>query len=264
MSPTNLRSPVWLRLRGALWVPAYLAVFALLEHLPRQHYWATQLPLDAGIPFCPVFVVFYCLWYVLLIGTGLFLLVRDGGAFRRYMQFLALTFFLSAAVWFLIPSCQNLRPAQMEESSIFTALLALLYRIDTNTNVFPSAHVVGAIGAALAVWDWQRPGRHRGALIPDRCSGWTDLPFYSAHQTACPAGCSGRSASGRGGRLVCLSPCKIFIPQQSNITAARGSGCFHALLFISGSGFTSRFAAVPARTPDMILLQRPGCSSWSN
>ena len=165
MSPTNLRSPVWLRLRGALWVPAYLAVFALLEHLPRQHYWATQLPLDAVIPFCPVFVVFYCVWYVLLIGTGLFLLVRDGRAFRRYMQFLALTFFLSAAVWFLIPSCQNLRPAQMEESSIFTALLALLYRIDTNTNVFPSAHVVGAIGAALAVWDWQRPGRHRGALI---------------------------------------------------------------------------------------------------
>ena len=165
MSPTNLRSPVWLRLRGALWVPAYLAVFALLEHLPRQHYWATQLPLDAGIPFCPVFVVFYCVWYVLLIGTGLFLLVRDGRAFRRYMQFLALTFFLSAAVWFLIPSCQNLRPAQMEESSIFTALLALLYRIDTNTNVFPSAHVVGAIGAALAVWDWQRPDRHRGALI---------------------------------------------------------------------------------------------------
>ena len=263
MSPTNLRSPVWLRLRGALWVPAYLAVFALLEHLPRQHYWATQLPLDAGIPFCPVFVVFYCVWYVLLIGTGLFLLARDGEAFRRYMQFLALTFFLSAAVWFLIPSCQNLRPAQMEESSIFTALLALLYRIDTNTNVFPSAHV----GLAAS-----RPAS--GSLDPDRCSGWTDLPFYSAHQTACPAGCSGRSASGRGGRLVCLSPCKIFIPQQSNITAARGSGCFHALLFISGSGFTSRFAAVPARTPDMIrlpstntqphLLQRPGCSSWSN
>ena len=187
LSPTNLRSPVWLRLRGALWVPAYLAVFALLEHLPRQHYWTTQLPLDACIPFCPVFVVFYCLWYVLLIGTGLFLLVRDGRAFRRYMQFLALTFFLCAAVWFLIPSCQNLRPAQMEESSIFTALLSLLYRIDTNTNVFPSAHVVGAIGAALAVWDWQRPGRHRGALILDRCSGWSDLSFYSAHQTACPA-----------------------------------------------------------------------------
>lgn len=165
MPPVNLRSPVWLRLREALWVPAYLAVFALLEHLPRQHYWATQLPLDECIPFCPTFVIFYCLWYVLLIGTGLFLLVRDGGAFRRYMRFLALTFFLSAAVWFLIPSRQNLRPTHMEESSVFTALLSLLYRMDTNTNVFPSAHVVGAIGAALAVWDWQRPGRHPGAVM---------------------------------------------------------------------------------------------------
>lgn len=165
MPPTNLRSPVRLRLRGALWVPAYLLAFALLEHLPRQHYWATQLPLDACIPFSPVFVVFYCSWYLLLVGTGLFLLMRDTGAFRRYMRFLALTFFLSAAVWFLVPSCQNLRPTHMEDSSIFTALLSLLYRIDTNTNVFPSAHVVGAIGAALAVWDWQRPGRHRGAVI---------------------------------------------------------------------------------------------------
>lgn len=165
MPPVNLRSPVWLRLREALWVPAYLAVFALLEHLPRQHYWATQLPLDECIPFCPAFVIFYCLWYVLLIGTGLFLLVRDGGAFRRYMRFLALTFFLSAAVWFLIPSCQNLRPTHMEESSVFTALLSLLYRMDTNTNVFPSAHVVGAHRRALAVWDWQRPGRRPGAVM---------------------------------------------------------------------------------------------------
>ena len=184
MSPTNLRSPVWLRLRGALWVPAYLAVFALLEHLPRQHYWATQLPLDAVIPFCPVFVVFYCVWYVLLIGTGLFLLVRDGGAFRRYMQFLALKFFLSAAVWFLIPSCQNLRPAQMEESSIFTALLALLYRIDTNTNVFPSAHVVGAIGAALAldgnmreVVLWTKDGAYLGEADDGDLFG-TDYPWF--------------------------------------------------------------------------------------
>lgn len=165
MTPTNLHSPVWPRLRGALWVPAYLLTFTLLEHLPRQHYWATQLPLDACIPFCPVFVVFYCSWYLLLVGTGLFLLVQDAGAFHRYMRFLALTFFLSAAIWFLVPSCQDLRPTHLEESSIFTAVLSLLYRIDTNTNVFPSAHMVGAIGAALAVWDWQRPGRHRGAVI---------------------------------------------------------------------------------------------------
>lgn len=160
-----LRSPVWQRLRGALWLPAYLAVFALLEHLPRQQFWSTQLPWDAYIPFCPGFVVFYCLWYFFLVGTGLFLLVRDGGAFGRYMRFLAWTFFLSAAIWFLFPSCQNLRPDQMDDSSVFTALLALLYRIDTNTNVFPSAHVVGAIGAALAIWDWQRPMRHRGCVI---------------------------------------------------------------------------------------------------
>ena len=54
-------------LRYALWVPVYLICFFLLERLITDGYWATQLPLDRLIPFCPVFVVFYCLWYPLLV-----------------------------------------------------------------------------------------------------------------------------------------------------------------------------------------------------
>ncbi|MBD5147766.1 MAG: hypothetical protein HDT19_03125, partial [Oscillibacter sp.] len=66
----------------------------------------------------------YCLWYFLLAGVSL---------------------------WLLFPNGQDLRPLAMPRDNPLTALAALLYQIDTNTNVFPSVHVVGSIGAALAV-----------------------------------------------------------------------------------------------------------------
>ena len=150
-------------MKYALWLPVYLLSFVLLEHVPASGYWPTQLPLDDAIPFCEYFVVFYCLWYVLLIGVGLYLLFRDRDAFRRYMQFLAITFFLSELIWILVPNGQDLRPAVMPRDNLFTALISALYRIDTNTNVFPSVHVVGAVGAALAVWD-SHSLRHRKML----------------------------------------------------------------------------------------------------
>ena len=91
---------------------------------------------------------------------GLYLLVRDREGFRRYMVFLALTFFLSELIWFLIPNGQDLRPSVMPRDNFLTRWVAGLYAIDTNTNVFPSVHVVGSVGAALAVWDSPRLRAH--------------------------------------------------------------------------------------------------------
>jgi len=88
-----------------------------------------------------------------LVITGLYLLLRDRAAFRRYMLFLGSTFLLSELIWFLLPNGQDLRPAVLPRENLLTALIAGLYRVDTNTNVFPSVHVLGSVGAALAVWD---------------------------------------------------------------------------------------------------------------
>ena len=148
-------------LRYALWLPVYLVCFFLLEQLITDNYWATQLPLDALVPFCPFFVVFYCLWYPLLISVGVYLLSADHSGFRRYMTFLGVSFFLSLLIWFLIPSGQDLRPDLTGQAGFFSRWIAALYGVDTNTNVFPSVHVVGSIGAAWAVWDCQELRRRR-------------------------------------------------------------------------------------------------------
>ena len=149
----------WEELRFSLWVPAYLACFALLERLPDRPYWATQLPLDDLIPFCAWFVLPYCTWYFLLLGTGAALLLANRrSAYRRYMLFLSGTFFVSAALWIVLPNGQDLRPEN--PSGLLAPLVEAIYRVDTNTDVFPSLHVVGAVGAAIAVRDaWGRTRR---------------------------------------------------------------------------------------------------------
>ena len=151
MRLSDLWRPILAELKYLLWLPLYLLSFVILEHLPISGYWATQTPWDQAIPFCEWFVIPYCLWYPLLVAVGLYLLARDREGFRRYMVFLALTFFLSELIWFLIPNGQDLRPLVMPRDNFFARWVEGLYAIDTNTNVFPSVHVVGAIGAAWAV-----------------------------------------------------------------------------------------------------------------
>lgn len=148
-----LRRLPWRDMKYALWLPPYLLLFLALERMPAGSYWATQLPIDSCIPFCEWFIIPYCLWYPLLVAVGLYLLCRDRAAFRRYMLFLGLTFSVSGLIWLLVPNGQDLRPLTFPRENFLTALTAAIYRVDTNTNVFPSVHVVGAVGAALAVWD---------------------------------------------------------------------------------------------------------------
>lgn len=146
-----LRRFPWGELKYVLWLPVYLLSFFVIERVVVTGYWSTQVWLDGYIPFCEWFVIPYCLWYPLLAAVGLWLLWKDRKGFRRYMCFLALTFFASALIWLLLPNGQDLRPAAMPRDNPLTRLVAGLYAIDTNTNVFPSVHVVGAIGAAWAV-----------------------------------------------------------------------------------------------------------------
>ena len=100
----------WRELKYLLWLPLYLLLFLALERMPMGRYWATQLPVDAHIPFCEWFIIPYCLWYPFLVAAGLYLLRRDRPAFRRYMLFLGTTFLLSALVWLLVPNGQDCAP----------------------------------------------------------------------------------------------------------------------------------------------------------
>lgn len=136
----------------ALYLPVYLVLFFLVEKLvpSDSDYWVSYMKLDDYIPFVDVFVIPYCLWYPFLVCTGVYLLVNDGENFKKYMRFIGYGFTISLLFCLIVPNGQNLRPASFDHHNFFTWLIGRIYAADTNTNVFPSMHVVGVIAASSA------------------------------------------------------------------------------------------------------------------
>ena len=132
----------------------FILLFVVTEHVVDGSgpYWSSYVPLDDKIPFLEIFVIPYCLWYPYLAFVGLWLLFTDGANFRRYMQFIAVSFTLSLVFCLLVPNGQDLRPAVFPRDNLLTRTVAGLYAADTNTNVFPSMHVLGCMAGLFAAF----------------------------------------------------------------------------------------------------------------
>ena len=106
-----------------LFLPVYLGIFFTIEHFITDNYWATQLPIDYKIPFLEGFAPIYASWSVLLFILGIYLILKDGEGFRRYMWSIMITFLFSTLICALIPNGQDLRPAVMPRDNIFCDLV---------------------------------------------------------------------------------------------------------------------------------------------
>lgn len=140
--------------RHVYWTLALIVIllaYFLPELLVTENYHPTQTLIDSYIPFVPAFVIFYLLWFPCLFCTGIWLLAKDGEGYRQYMCFLLLAYVVSAVIYLCWPNGQDLRPTLEASRGVFEKILAALYAVDTNTNVLPSLHVVGAIGYCGAV-----------------------------------------------------------------------------------------------------------------
>ena len=60
---------------------------------------------------------------------------------------------MTILIYIVWPSSQELRPASFERSNIFTEFMRRFYEFDTNTNVCPSIHVIGAVAVSCAAWN---------------------------------------------------------------------------------------------------------------
>lgn len=153
----------------ALILPLYLAGFFIEEHFidGSAPYLVSYMPIDAHIPFCEWWYIFYVLWYPLLGGVGLYLAFREPEGFKRYMTYIGVSFFTALLLFALIPNGQDLRPdlAALGRENLFTRLIGVLYASDTNTNVCPSLHVVGSLAAVFAVLHSDRLRRTRWVPI---------------------------------------------------------------------------------------------------
>ena len=169
-----------------LYVPVYLIGFLIIELLVPEtaDYWSSWCIIDDWIPFNEWFVIPYYFWYPLLFIVGIWLMVKDVPNFKLYMYCIMIGFSFSILFCLIFPNGQDLRPEVFPRDNVLTDMVKAIYAVDTNTNVLPSVHAVGAIVAAF------------GVCTTDTVRSWWI-----------------KAASVFGAALICMATC--FIKQHS-------------------------------------------------
>lgn len=138
-----------------LYIFLYMPWFMWLEKTitPDSEYTIVRVAIDDIIPFCEYFIVPYLLWFVYIPVLFIYIFFVSKKEFYQ----LCIYFFVGMSICLLVctiwPNGQDLRmPDFSGKDNIFTRLLAVVYRVDTNTNVFPSIHSYNSFAAILVIF----------------------------------------------------------------------------------------------------------------
>lgn len=136
-----------------LYIPVFLVGFFLVERMVPDgaESFVSYCRLDDLIPFNEKFVIFYAMWVPLIFVVGIYLMLFDIQGFKKYMYFFITGLTACLVFCVLVPNGQHLRPTVFPRQNFCTDMVRLIYKNDTYTNVFPSMHVYGAVGAALGL-----------------------------------------------------------------------------------------------------------------
>ena len=129
-------------------IPYSLAYF-LLGHF-RTPIYDVHCKIDDLIPFNKYFVIPYCLWYLYVGGTLLFLMLRSKKEFLQLTAFLFGGTTICILIFLFFPSSVSFRP-EVTGNDIFSRVIAFLFTMDNPTNVCPSIHVYASLVAHIAI-----------------------------------------------------------------------------------------------------------------
>lgn len=149
----KLNTPEFSHLKLLIFWIFYAVFFFGFEAFANRDFNVIACPLDYKIPFCEYFLIPYVFWYIYLFGSLIYLLFCDVPNFKKAMYFIIITYSIAFLTYLIYPSVQELRPTEFQRQNIFTSAVAFFYKIDTNTNVFPSIHVIGSIAALFGLWN---------------------------------------------------------------------------------------------------------------
>lgn len=149
------------RVRVLFFWPIFGAVFWCMELIGTDNYHNVHCFLDDKIPFCEYFVIPYYFWFIFLMGMVIYGFFWDETALKNYMKFTAITYTVTLFIYAVYPTAQDLRPVSFELDSFFTQIVRFAYKVDTNTNVCPSIHVLGS----MAVYFAARKSRVFGKMV---------------------------------------------------------------------------------------------------
>ena len=137
----------------ALFFLLYLIVgvwFALLERYIVSEHWVSCV-LDQYIPFLPVFVIPYVLWFPMIAVVLITLFFSDRNDFIKTISLLCAGMFVANVIFTIYPNGQSLRPI-VTGNDIFSRMVRYtIYANDTNTNTFPSLHVLNQMAIYIGL-----------------------------------------------------------------------------------------------------------------
>ncbi|WP_449149855.1 phosphatase PAP2 family protein, partial [Stomatobaculum sp.] len=134
-----------------LYTVFYIFWFRHLEQTVSGDYLIMHTKVDEWIPFLPVFIVPYLLWFLYIFAALVYFSRADKDEAADLCLFLALGMTSSLLICTLFPNGTDLRIAANPANGFFEHLVWMIQRTDTPTNVFPSIHVFNALAVHAAV-----------------------------------------------------------------------------------------------------------------
>ena len=126
-----------------------------------SHYHIIHVALDDYIPFNEYFIIPYLFWFLYVAGTVMYFFFKDKHDFYRLCAFLFTGMTISLIICTFYPNGTDFRPAVDPDKNIFCALVAMIQRADTCTNVLPSIHVYNSIGVHISIMNSERLSQKR-------------------------------------------------------------------------------------------------------
>ena len=155
-----------------LFWPFQTVWYALLQEHAREmpRYFSVYCKLDSYIPFIPIFVIPYLLWYAYLAVTMGYFAFFDKQGFYRLCLFMFTGITLCLTFCTVFPNGHDFRPTEFETDNIFVELVKWIYRCDPScVTILPSMHVFNSVASHIAITKSARLSRHRwlvrGSLI---------------------------------------------------------------------------------------------------
>ena len=133
----------------ALWGTVIFLYFLTGRMIPENGRHLIWCQLDDYVPFLPVFAIPYVAWYVVQAFTAWYCFKKDRKVFRKLVGYILFVYGISISVYILYPTAIDFRP-EITGKDLFSQSVGLIYRMDNPTNVFPSLHVLVAVGCAFA------------------------------------------------------------------------------------------------------------------
>ncbi len=121
-----------------------IEVFYFLTHLRDIDYNLVHVSLDDMIPFLPVFVIPYVVWYVYVPGGMLYNFFVDKNAFCKQILTVISGMAISIIIFCIYPTTVDFRPSA-EGDGFFLWVCRLLFSNDKPVNVLPSMHCFEAV-----------------------------------------------------------------------------------------------------------------------